>query len=218
MKKNPEQRAGTDSAAMSKAWKLLRKGVYYASISIAVTIGSYLIHYELSSPGIDVTKPFKAASHGRVEIKGPDEFLDATVRALNLLQRKDPENYRTIQDYLRKIECVKRGSGVYMWERPPRFIVGEKTVEEPTRIYASSIVHDAYHSRLYNDAIRNGRSEAEALEVSTGRKAELACCKVQGESLGRITAFLPFRLLDRLNLAFSARRRYEEIPYEERYW
>ncbi len=99
-----------------------------------------------------------------------------------------------------------------------RFIVGEKSVEVPTRIYASSIVHDAYHSKLYNDALHNGSSKAEALEVSTGREAELACVKVQGESLAKTTGFLPFRLLDWLNLTFSGHRRYEEIPYEDRYW
>ena len=137
---------------------------------------------------------------------------------MSLLRQKDPEHYQMIRDYLGKIECVKKGSGVYMWEHPPRFIVGEKSVEVPTRIYASSIVHDAYHSKLYNDALHNGSSKAEALEVSTGREAELACVKVQGESLAKTTGFLPFRLLDWLNLTFSGHRRYEEIPYEDRYW
>lgn len=212
------KRAGAKSTAIKKAGRLLRRGVYYASILIAVTIGSYSIHYELSSPRIDLTEQVKIVSHDGIEIKGPQEFIEATVGALNLLRERDPENYRMVQDYLGKIECVKRGSGVFMWEHPPRFIAGEKSVEEPTRIYASSIVHEAYHSKLYNDALRNGRGEAEALEVSTGRKAELSCAKVQGQSLGRIGGFLPFRLLDRLNLAFSARRRHEEIPYEDRDW
>jgi hypothetical protein len=218
MTKKPEQRAGTKSTTVKKAGALVRKGIYYTSILLAVTIGSYSIHYEVSSPRIDLRKQFRIISHDKIEIKGPEGFLEATVSALNLLRRKDLENYRMVQNYLGKIECVKRGSGVYMWERPPRFIVGEKSVEEPTRIYASSIVHEAYHSKLYNDALHNGRSKAEASEVSTGRQAELACSKVQGESLAKISGFLPFRLLDWLNLALSARRRHEEIPYEDRYW
>lgn len=218
MKKNPEQRAETNSTVVRKTAALLRRGVYFTSVLVAATIGSYLIHYELSAPRIDLTKQVKIVSHNGIEIKGPEGFLEATLNALNLLRRKDPENYRMVRDYVGKIECVKRGSGVYMWERPPRFVVGEKTVEVPTRIYASSIVHDAYHSKLYNDALHNGRSKAEALEVSTGRKAELVCVKVQGESLSKTAGFLPFRLLDRLNLAFSARRPYEEVPYEDRYW
>lgn len=218
MKKNPEQRAKANPTAIRKAAALLRRGVYFTSVLVAATIGSYLIHYELSAPRIDLTKQAKIVSHDGIDIKGPEGFPEATVDALNLLRRKDPEHHRMVQGYLGKIESVRRGSGVYMWERPPRFVVGEKTVEVPTRIYASSIVHDAYHSKLYNDALHNGRTRAEALEVSTGRKAELACVKVQSESLAKITGFLPFRLLDRLNLTFSARRRYEEVPYEDRDW
>ncbi len=155
MKKNPEQRAEARPTTAKRFLMLIRKGIYYTSILVAATIGSYLIHYELSSPRIDLTKQVKIISHHKIEIKGPEGFLEATVNALNLLRQKAPDNYQMIQDYLGRIECVKKGSGVYMWERPPRFIVGEKSVEVPTRIYASSIVHDAYHSKLYNDALHN---------------------------------------------------------------
>ena len=218
MKENPEQRGQAGPATAKRFLKLIRKGIYCGSMLAAATIGAYLVHYKLSSPKIDLTKPVKIISHDKIEIKGPEEFLEATVSALNLLGQKDPESYQMTKDYLGKIESVNRGSGVYMWESPPRFVVGEKSVEVPTRIYASSIVHDAYHSKLYNDALQNGCDKAEALAVSTGRRAELSCVKVQGESLARTTGFLPFRLLDWLNLTFSKGRRYEEIPYEDRDW
>ncbi|MHC4169947.1 MAG: hypothetical protein ACYSWQ_23610 [Planctomycetota bacterium] len=218
MKKNPEQRAKAGPTTAKRFLALIRKGICYACILAAATIGSHLIHYELSAPRIDLTGQVEIISHDKIQIKGPEGFPEATVKALNLLRQKDPEHYQMIRDYLGKIECVKKGSGVYMWERPPRFVVGEKSVEVPTRIYAASIVHEAYHSKLYNDALRSGCNKAEALGVSTGRKAELSCAEVQGESLARITGFLPFRWLDWLNLAFSKRRPHEEIPYEDRYW
>ncbi|MHC4564804.1 MAG: hypothetical protein ACYTE3_03510 [Planctomycetota bacterium] len=218
MKENPEQRARASSKTARRLRILIWKGIYYTCILVAATIASHLIHYQLSAPSIDLSRPVKIISHDKIQIKGPEGFPEATVKALNLLRQKDPENYQMIKDYLGRIECVKKGSGVFMWERPPRFVVGEKSVEVPTRIYASSIVHEAYHSKLYNDALRNGRDKAEALGVSTGRKAELACAEMQGESLAKITGFLPFRWLDWLNLAFSKRRPHEEIPYEDRYW
>ena len=218
MKKNPEQKTEAGRANARRSLTLVRKGIYCASILVAATTGSYLIHYELSSPRIDLTKPARIISHEKIEIKGPEEFLEATVNALNLLRQRDLENYQMVQDYLGRIESVKKGSGVYMWESPPRFVVGEKSVEVPTRIYASSIVHDAYHSKLYNDALRNGSDKAIALGVSTGRGAELACVRIQSEALAKITRFWPFRLLDWLNLTFSKHRRYEEIPYEDRHW
>jgi len=124
MKENPEQRGQADPATAKRFLKLIRKGIYYTSMLVAATVGAYLIHYELSSPRIDLTKQVKIISHDKIEIEGPEGFLEATVDALNLLRQKDPENYQMIQDYLGRIESVKKGSGIYMWERPPRFIVG----------------------------------------------------------------------------------------------
>ena len=92
--------------AIRKAGKLLRKCTLYVSILIAVTIGSYSIHYELSSPGIDLTEQVKIVLHDGLEIKGPQEFLDATVGALNLLREKDPQNYQMVRDYLGKMSYV----------------------------------------------------------------------------------------------------------------
>ncbi len=218
MKKNPDRRAEAGPTTSKRLRTLIRKGIYYACILVGATIASHLIHYELSAPRIDLAGPVKIVSHDTIEIKGPQGFPETTVKALNLLRQKDPQNYQMVQDYLGKIECVKRGSGVFMWERPPRVIIGEKSVEVPTRIYAASIVHEAYHSKLYNDALRSGRDKAEALGVSTGRKAELSCAEVQGKSLAKITGFLPFRWLDWLNLTISKRRPHEEIPYEDRDW
>ncbi|MHC4433238.1 MAG: hypothetical protein ACYTBS_15460, partial [Planctomycetota bacterium] len=100
MKKNPEQEAERSPTTAKRFLALIRKGIHCTGILVAATIGSYLIHYELSSPRIDLTKATKTISHEKIEIKGTEEFLEATVNALNLLRQRDLENYQMVQDYL----------------------------------------------------------------------------------------------------------------------
>ena len=59
MERHPEQKAEAGRTNAKRFLTLIRKAIYYASILVAGTIGSYLVHYELSSPRIDLTKQVK---------------------------------------------------------------------------------------------------------------------------------------------------------------
>jgi hypothetical protein len=65
----------------------------------------------------------------------------------------------------------------------------EKNPEQKIRLWPDDCqkVHEAHHSKLYNDALRNGFEKAEALGVSAGRKAELSCVRVQSDRPHRKT-------------------------------
>jgi len=106
-------------------------------------------------------------------IVGDARFIAHTGRALELLALDAPGAYAHSLEYIRVIRQVEAGSRIYVATRT--FVVGEKTawspgfgIEEQVLWFASSIVHDAGHSRLYYEG-----------EVYKGRGAELACAHDQ---------------------------------------
>ena len=64
--------------------------------------------------------------YGSVLIAGSPEFVEQTHRALALLEAKAPEAYRKIQTYVGIIEQGQH-SGMWAWEEPPRYEVGDPT-------------------------------------------------------------------------------------------
>jgi hypothetical protein len=86
--------------------------------------------------------------YGNIKIKGNPEFISQTRSALSLLEQKDPGAYQKIQTYVGIIEQGKH-SGMWAWEKPPRYEVGDQTAFYSVTWYASTIAHDATHSELY---------------------------------------------------------------------
>lgn len=83
-----------------------------------------------------------------IKIMGTPEFTTRTRAALILLEQKDPEAFNKIQKYIGIIEQGEH-SGMWAWEEPPRYEVGDATALSSVTWYASTIAHDATHSELY---------------------------------------------------------------------
>jgi hypothetical protein len=88
--------------------------------------------------------------YGAVQIIGSSDFVIQTRLALSLLETKAPEAYRKIQTYVGLIEQGQH-SGMWVWEEPPRYEVGDATAFSSLTWYASTIAHDATHSELYHN-------------------------------------------------------------------
>lgn len=131
----------------------------------------------LASPTRPVPTPSPAGEyHGTIRIAGSPEFVEQTRLALSLLEAKAPEAYRKIQTYVGIIEQGQH-SGMWVWEQPPRYEVGDATAFSSVTWYASTIAHDATHSELYH----NGQEW-------TGVEVELFCNAYQLTVLEQIGA------------------------------
>lgn len=91
---------------------------------------------------------------------------------------------------------------------PPRYDVSDITAFYSVTWYASTIVHDATHSQLYNEyASENGTPVPD--DVWTGRKAEVTCCNRQYEAMKAIGS--PSYELDYLWSLITSNTAYEDV-------
>ena len=88
--------------------------------------------------------------HGAVQIIGNADFVAQTRLALYLLETRAPDAYQKVQTY---VGIIMQGehSGMWAWEDPPRYEVGDRTAFASVTWYASTIAHDATHSELYHN-------------------------------------------------------------------
>ena len=110
-------------------------------------------------------------------IFGTDKFVEKTEDALFFIKEKSPRSYELVTNYVSIIQSAEK-SGMRAYNNPPTFEVGSRTAQSDLRWYASSIVHDAYHSKLYNDYRKKFNRKVPS-EIWTGRNAENACLSVQ---------------------------------------
>lgn len=147
------------------------------------------------------------------EIRGDDDFVQDTRQALALLEERAPAYYDLVVEYIRVVEQVERGSGIRVAEK--RFFVGKATVKAGTTWYAGVLVHDAAHSKLYHDYLRdNPGTSGVPREVHSGRDAEAICLSVQYKALLRLVA--PRYILEHVMSALD--REYWLVPQSERGW
>ncbi|MCL1806115.1 MAG: S-layer homology domain-containing protein [Oscillospiraceae bacterium] len=118
-------------------------------------------------------------------LDGGDLFTQNTQAALELIQEKSPSGWELVTSY---IGCIQQGESSGMWAflTPPTFVVGNATYTSSTTWYASSIVHDAHHSKQYHDHLAVHGSVPN--EVWTGYDAEMQCLAVQIAFLEEIGA------------------------------
>ena len=132
------------SHSLIPVW-LVIMAVSAACIGAVIPVASML----LGTPQILKPTPTSDPSiYGGIKIKGNSEFIAQTRAALTLLEKKDPGAFRKIQTYVGIIEQGKH-SGMWAWEQPPRYEVGNATAFYSVSWYASTIAHDATHSELY---------------------------------------------------------------------
>ncbi len=124
----------------------------------------------------------------RIRIYGDEDCLTKTTRALEQLRMRSPLHDAIVAHYIGIIECVQMGSGMYVEEHPPRYQVGKPTWNGDMIWYAGTIVHDACHSRQYNDYLALHSSSEVPREVHFGRNPEIECNNVQIEALRNLGA------------------------------
>jgi hypothetical protein len=133
------------------------------------------------------TTPADPTQYGNVRIVGSDEFILQTRAALLLLEQMDPEAFHKVQTYVGIIEQGDH-SGMWAWEVPPRYEVGDPTAFSTLTWYASTIAHDATHSELYHLYAAEHPGEYVPDDVYGGVEKELYCNAYQLEVLKHINA------------------------------
>jgi hypothetical protein len=87
-------------------------------------------------------------SNSTIEVQGSKEFKEHTDAALDLLRCSS--HFAQIKPYVSVIREAKC-SGMRANTANPAFEVGQQTWQSPTIWYASAIIHDGYHSKLYHE-------------------------------------------------------------------
>lgn len=122
-----------------------------------------------------------------VQISGSVDFLTQTCTALALLEQRDAEALIKIQTYVGLIAQGKH-SGMWVWENPPRYEVGDATAFSSLTWYASTIAHDATHSELYAQYALEHPGKSVPEEAFSGVEIEKFCNAYQLQVLRRIGA------------------------------
>ena len=164
-------------------------------------------------PGSTVAYPFRDTLH-QFHIKGDSICRSQTESALDLLKRKAPNHYRIANQYIGEIECVEDGSGMKAWSEPPTFLAGKATREGGTSWYASTIVHDACHSKQYHDHLAENPNSRVPTNMHSGSDAEAECLTAQLDALTYIGA--SHHMVQHVRNVIETE--YWEIPPKERYW
>ena len=133
------------------------------------------------------TPPLDPTIYGSIKIIGTSEFIIQTRSALALLEENDHDAFVKVQTYVGIIEQGEH-SGMWSWEVPPRYEVGDPTAFYSVTWYASTIAHDATHSELYHQYAAQHPGEYVPEEVYSGVPVEQFCNLYQLEVLKRIGA------------------------------
>ena len=120
-----------------------------------------------------------------IKIDGDADFTQKTKAALDIIREKTPATYAMV---LRYVAIIRQGAQSGMWAtlNPPVFVVGNATYVSKAMWYASAIVHDAFHSKLYYDHFWEYGFCPN--DIWTGTKAEMACLEIQITFLEEIGA------------------------------
>jgi hypothetical protein len=126
-----------------------------------------------------------------ITIKGDAGFVRNTQKALDIIHAGSQSGYELVKRYIAVIE-QSSFTGMRAFDNPPTFQVGSATYNSSATWYASTIIHDAYHSKLYHEALE--RHGYVANDMWTGYDAEMLCLSVQIDFLKEIGA--PQREID----------------------
>lgn len=162
----------------------------------------------------------RSAIGADVEILGSAKFKNQVSRALTLLKKEAPEAFAIVIKYVGRIEQGKR-SGMWAYKNPPTFEVADRTAFYSITWCASTIAHDAFHSKLYHD-YKEKHSRRVPDDVWVGVEAEKKCLKHQLVVLKKIKApkhevthLLKF---DGTHNDINKDGRYDSEDYKKRDW
>ena len=125
---------------------------------------------------VEISSPL-VGHWSEISISGDAQFVRRTNEALDLIRNGPPEFYVMV---LRYMGAITQGShsGMRVRWTPPTFMVGTPTYNSSTTWYASTIVHDAVHSRQYHQH-RAATGRTVPNHVFSGMEAEMEALDVQ---------------------------------------
>lgn len=150
----------------------------------------------------------------KLQIKGDSANTALTNQAIDLLKTKAPEDLEFVYKYIAIIEIADQGSGMYVWEVPPRCKIGLKTIEAGTIWYASVLVHEANHSKQYSDYQKAHPGKSVPESVYYGRAPEAECLNIQYKVLEKVGATK--ETLDYVKGVLDTE--YWNVDYKNRWW
>ncbi len=152
----------------------------------------------------------------KVTIRGNEEFINSTIKALELLKEKAPEAYELVQKHVGDIVSGKP-SGVLpdmLWLGPTFVIMGPSYSEGETIEYAAAIAHEAYHCELYTTAEKGNPGQAVQPDAYSGEQAEGLCLQYQCGVLRKLG--LDEEAIKEYGSQLHSR--WWEVPFEQRDW
>lgn len=197
----------------------LRRFIASASLGLVMLTGCNVDSPSTGTTpeGTQVTAPsrnLEGTPDKKIVVMGDQECQDDTQAALELLSNASHDTYQTVLKYVDIIECTPQGSGMAAYEEKPRFIVGDSTRESGTIWYASTIVHDAIHSKLYQDFKTSNPGQPIPAEAWSGEEAEATCLAAQAQALTDMGA--PADTID--YVVNSTETEYWKVDSKDRDW
>jgi hypothetical protein len=120
-----------------------------------------------------------------LEVTGSPEFIVKTKEALDSL--KHAKCFKVVKQYIAVIK-ESETSGMEAWLVKPSYGVGKRTWQAGAVWYASTIAHDAFHSKLYHDAKDKLKGKEPSDTAWTGKEAEKKCLRFQADALRQMRA------------------------------
>jgi hypothetical protein len=124
---------------------------------------------------------------GQIRLRGSKEFIEITKEALNLIKEKDPMDFKVLVKNIKLIEEHRENWYSYFcFEKGiPIARINKKTYTHNLEWYACGLVHEAYHSKQYHDALLDGE---DPMKACSGYSAEMYCLTKQIECMKLIGA------------------------------
>jgi hypothetical protein len=147
--------------------------------------------------------------YGNVTIRGNEDFINLTVRAMELLEKTVPETYQLVQKH------IGTPSGVFvdmLWLGPTFVIIGPSGSNKSTPEYAGVLAHEADHCELYSNAERSDLGSHVEPSVYSGENAEKLCLQYQCDVLRKL-GMSEVEVQDYEGLIHT---KWWEVPYEKR--
>jgi hypothetical protein len=111
------------------------------------------------------------------QVIGTEKFQRQIQAALLLLTNKDPDDYAIFRKFFQRI-TESEHSGTWAYDNPATVYIAPKTAFRSLTWCASSLVHEAYHRKLYQDYLEAHGSPV-PVEVYHGKEAEKICMQHQ---------------------------------------
>ena len=125
---------------------------------------------------------------GKIRLMGSREFIDRTKKSLILLREKDYFSYKVVIQNLGAIVENKIDIGFSYFDplkEIPTVFMTKVSCMYDMKWYAAVLVHEAYHSKLFSDAILDDKNP---FEEYRGYSAEMFCLTKQIECMKKIGA------------------------------